>query len=250
MRLFAMFVAMSVVAVSCGSSATGDSQSEAVVDPDVAIAPGSSAVGAVDIDGTTVDYVTVVPEGFELGDTAPVLLALPPGSQDLGLTESVTNSVYRTEAVSRGWVVVSPAAPNGELYFGGSEVLIGGLLEWMAGWVDAEGGAPHLSGISNGGISAFRAAALRPDGFLSIVVFPGFPRSDEDKAALSDLAGVPVRMFAGETDTSWVESMQAAFDTLNGFDADVTFDVLDGEGHVMASLADGVRVFDELDALR
>ena len=136
---------MTLVAAACvstssstvGQAAQVDRPSEATpTEPTVvsstteaAISPGGLSVGQVEIDGTTLDYVTVVPAGFELGDTAPGLLALPPGGQDLALTQSIVNGVYQTEALARGWVVVSPAAPNGELFFRGSEALISGFIQ-------------------------------------------------------------------------------------------------------------------------
>jgi predicted esterase len=260
------FIAMTLVAAACvstssstvGQAAQVDRPSEATpTEPTVvsstteaAISPGGLSLGQVEIDGTALDYVIVVPAGFELGDTAPVLLALPPGGQDLALTQSIVNGVYQTEALARGWVVVSPAAPNGELFFRGSEALISGFIQWMTGWVDAEGGAPHLSGISNGGISAFRVLAENPTAFRSVLVFPGFPQSETDKAALTTISGVPIRMFVGETDESWATSMEEAFRTLADAGVDVTLEVVAGQDHFILSMTDGVRVFDELDALR
>ena len=79
---------------------------------------------------------------------------------------------------------------------------------------------------------------------------PGFPQSDADKAALRDLSDVPVRMFVGELDGSWASAMEEAFRTLTDAGADVTFEVLAGQDHFIGTLTDGVRVFDELDALR
>lgn len=61
-------------------------------------------------------------------------------------------------------MVVSPAAPGGELFFQGSERLVPGFLDWVETWVSPEGGAPHVAGISNGGISSFRYAAQNPEG--------------------------------------------------------------------------------------
>jgi hypothetical protein len=57
-------------------------------------------------------------------------------------------------------------------------------------------------------------------------------------------------MFVGGEDPGWISPMTAARDTLEGLGADVSLEVRPGEGHVMASLADGVDVFDLLDANR
>lgn len=275
MRILALLASLAMLMSACGSDGSTDSTSDGepdevtieaeddpvedapveedaseVADAEPVFTPGSFATGEVSIDGTTIDYVTVTPDGFTVGDTAPVLLAMPPGGQNLSLTESVIASTYATEALARGWVVVSPAAPDGQLYFQGSEVLIPGLLDWVRTWVTPEGDQPHLAGISNGGLSSFRVAALQPDEFRSIVVFPGFPRSEEDRAALASLTTIPIRMYVGETDSGWVSSMEETLATLTDLGGDVALDIRAGEGHVMASLSDGVQIFDDLDAAR
>ena len=102
-------------------------------------------------------------------------------------------------------MVVSPAAPDGIRFFDGSEALLPGFLDWVETWVTPEGGAPHVIGPSNGGISSFRYAIANPDRAQSVVVFPGFPRGDADRAALGNIADIPVRLYAGETDTQWVK---------------------------------------------
>lgn len=52
----------------------------------VTLSPGGVSEGTVTVDGTAIDYVIVAPADFELGATASVLLAMPPGGQDLTLT--------------------------------------------------------------------------------------------------------------------------------------------------------------------
>jgi predicted esterase len=242
-RVLILCLIFATLAAACG----GDSDEPAALP---SVEPGESAVGVVDIDGVAIDYVTAVPDGFSLGDPAPVMLALPPGGQGLDLTRSVLDGTYLPEAIARGWVVVSPAAPDGELFFNGSETLIPGFIEWISTWVDVESDTPHLVGVSNGGISAFRVATADPGSVQSLLVFPGFPRGDDDRAALTNLGDLPVRMFVGESDTGWVEPMQDALDALLAAGSDVTLEIVPGEGHIIGTLRDGRRIFDELDALR
>jgi len=214
------------------------------------IVSGGLGEGQVTIDGVDVDYVTVVPEGFEVGDEAPVLFAFPPGGQSLDQTRALVSNTYLAEAVDRGWVVISPAAPGGELFFQGSEALVPGLMDWTESWVTPEGAQFHLAGVSNGGLSAFRVAGQQPERVASVVAFPGYPRSEEDVAALANLTDVSVRMFAGETDAGWVEPMQEAEQTLNDLGGNVVLVVFPGEGHIIGALSDGVQIFDELDSAR
>ena len=266
MRLSALTAVLLIVAASCGGSddsATTEATDSAPVattaepadidQPDAgpAIAAGELATGVLTIDEQTVDYVTVTPAGFEPGDTAPVMLAFPPGGQDPGVTESVVANTYRAEALARGWVVVSPAAPRGgPNWFGGSEALVPELMNWIEGWVTPEGGGFHIAGMSNGGISTFRVAGENPDRVRSLTVFPGFPRSDADRAALEGLTSVPVTMFVGGEDTTWISPMEEAEATLISLGGDVELEIFPGEGHIIGSLSDGVRIFDEMDAAR
>ncbi len=214
-----------------------------------AISPGEVAQGRVEIDGTRIDYFTSTPAGFAEGDTAPVVLAMPPGGQSVEVTQRMMLNVYHAEAVARGWVVVSPAAPGGRLFFDGSENRIPGFLEWVDGWVTAEGGRPHLIGVSNGGLSAFRLAAEQPEGYASIIAFPGFPRSG-DTAALSELTDIPIRLFVGELDTPWITPMESARDTVEGLGGDIELEIVPNEGHIIQGLQDGQQIFELLDSFR
>jgi pimeloyl-ACP methyl ester carboxylesterase len=217
--------------------------------------PGDLKPGTVDSrtivlnDGTEIIYGLILPDGFDPSREYPALLALPPGGQDAGLTLTLAESTYAPEALARGWVVITPAAPNGELFFDGSERYLGEFLD-RHNWIRPEGGRFHLAGVSNGGISAFRIAALEPQRFASLAVYPGFPRSPADKEALPALVGMPVAMFVGGDDTQWIQPMVVTRDTLAGLGGAVTLEIREGEGHVMASMADGVDLFDFLDSAR
>ena len=215
-----------------------------------AIAPGGLATGSVEIGDTTIEYVTVVPEGFEIGDTAPLMLAFPPGGQDYSLTQAIVQGTYQLQALERGWVVVSPAAPGGTLFFRGAERHVPGFVDWIEGWVTPEGGAPHVVGVSNGGLSAFRYAGNNPERVASIVAFPGFPGARRDVEALGDLTDIPIRMFVGANDTPWVASMEEAAAQLQELDGDVKLQIFPDEGHIIGALSDGTQIFDTLDELR
>ena len=245
-----------IVAAGCGTDDSTSEPSTAVADEavdqiaDAMVVAGGLGEGQVTIDGTPVDYVTVTPEGFEVGDEAPLLLAFPPGGQSLDLTRSLVDNTYLAEAMARGWVVVSPAAPGGQLFFQGSEMLVPGLMDWIETWVTPENGQIHLAGVSNGGLSAFRVAGQQTDRVASVIAFPGYPRSDEAVAALAKPTDIPVRMFAGETDTGWVVPMQDTEVALNDLGGNVILFVFPGEGHIIGALSDGVQIFDELDSAR
>ncbi len=242
-------LALSVFAVACGTD-TNPALDQPDPSAQQAFTPGDVSLDTVVVDGISLEIAVIVPPGFSTGDSAPVLLALPPGGQSTSLVLSTMQDIYLTQASERGWVVVSPAAPAGVKFFEGSETLIPGLLDYVSSWVEPEGGKFHLAGISNGGISSFRVATQNPHRFASVVVFPGFASSEADISGLDVLAEIPVRLFVGGMDTAWIPRMQQTEQTLRGFGGDVLLETFPGEGHIIGALNDGIRVFDELDAAR
>lgn len=200
-------------------------------------------------DGTVVQYGVVLPPDFDPAQTFPVLLAFPPGAQTQEMVAAGLEGYWATEAQKRGWVVVSPAAPGGVLFFEGSEAIVPEFLARIAELYRPEGGKFHLAGISNGGISAFRVAVNQPALFHSLVVLPGLPPTGEDSEKLAVLAGIPVRMFVGERDAGWRQLMEDAANELSRQGVDVALEIVPGEGHVIRSL-EGEQLFDLLDSFR
>ncbi len=200
-------------------------------------------------DGTNLDYGVVVPPSYEEGSRFPVLLGLPPGPQTQEMVVAGISGYWGQEALNRGWIVVSPIAPNGRLFFQGSELYLLEFLDRIEAIYPPEGGKFHLAGISNGGISAFRIATLQPERFYDLLVVPGLPQS-EDFERLEQLVDMPVRMFVGESDTGWLGPMQQAAQRLEELGGDVILEVIPGEGHVIQTLSGGERLFDILEANR
>lgn len=217
------------------------------VDPPPTVVGGVGLSGVTGADGTTVAVVTVLPNGFSEGDTAPVVLALPPGDQSLETTVATVDGTYEAEALRRGWVVVSPVAPDGVSFWRGSEVHVGPILDWIETWVRPEGGRFHLLGVSNGGISAFRAATLHEGRIASLVVYPGRPGAEGE---LDAVVGIPVRLFVGGADERWVAPVREAAAGLEALGGDVVLEVVPGAPHFIPELADGEVLFDTLEAVR
>ena len=199
--------------------------------------------------GTAVRYAIVLPAGFTPEQPYPTLLALPPGGQTQPMVEAGLG-YWQAEGQKRGWVVVSPIAPDGVLFFQGSEALLPEFMDGIAARVRVENGRFHLAGVSNGGISAFRITLNEPERFRSMLVVPGLPGTDDDFARLDRLVDLPVAMFVGENDTTWLARMQATKEELRRLGADVSLEIVPGEGHVIQSLGDGARFFDFFDSHR
>jgi len=200
-------------------------------------------------DGTSLRYALVLPRDFDPEQTYPALLALPPGPQSEGMVEAGLSRYWGRLAADAGWLVVSPVAPGGTLFFRGSEHHIPELLAQIRASYRVEGDQFHLAGSSNGGLSAFRVMLDYPDDFLSLLALPGFPPEDSDFDHLERLTGKPVRLFVGGEDHRWIAPMERAQSLLENMEEDVEFTVLPGEGHVPPSL-DGGRFMAELAAVR
>ena len=194
-------------------------------------------------------YALALPDGFERSNTYPVLLAFPPGPQTEPMVEAGFNRYWGDQASARGWIVVSPVAPDGRLFFRGGEALIPTLLDHMVSEFQIEGDRFHVAGSSNGGLSAFRVALEHPSRVQSLIVLPGGPPTEGEFATLGRLAGIPIRMFAGARDTEWVRLMQDTAERLEALEIAVETTTFPGEGHVPISL-DGDPIMELLEGLR
>ena len=248
-----LIVAAILLAAGCADSA-GSS-------PDTAVPASTGSVaasGATDVehrsfttaDGTNIDYVILVPEGRAVGQPGNVLFTFPPGGQDLELTQRIVEQRWHDEALARDWVVVSPAAPpTGLFYTDESSRLVPELLDAIAIDYPPPNGRFDLAGVSNGGLSAFKAALSYPERFRSLVVFPGYSQDGGDDPNLSKLEGIGVSMFVGGEDSGWLDASQQTEQTLEGLGYTVELHVVAGEGHIIESLT-GADLFDAIERVR
>jgi pimeloyl-ACP methyl ester carboxylesterase len=262
MRFRGVVLLTVMVVAGCGNSKASPATSPAST-PASTAAPGATAAtttGATgtDIqtlnfkaaDGTVIDYVMLVPPGRAVGQPGKVLFTFPPGGQDLELTQNIVAGRWHDEALARGWVVVSPAAPStGLFYTDKSAKLVPELLDKIATEYPPEGGRFDLAGVSNGGLSAFKAALSYPERFRSLVVFPGYSQDGGDDPNLSKLKDIGVSMFVGGLDTGWREASEQTDETLKGLGYTVELHVVEGEPHIIASLT-GADLFDAIERVR
>jgi pimeloyl-ACP methyl ester carboxylesterase len=212
---------------------------------------GAVRAAAVSLaDGTVISYTLILPPNYVAGEPYPTLLALPPGSQTQGMVDAGLDSYWRAGALANGWVVVSPVAPQGELFFQGAERFLPEFLLRIATQYPPEGGKFHLSGVSNGGLSAFRIAGRNPDFFHSLLALPGYPITAEDQANLEQLTALPIALFVGQNDTGWIGPMRETAATLKNQGANVTLAMVPDEGHFIRSLIGGETLFVLLESFR
>jgi len=200
-------------------------------------------------DGQKLHYTVQLPLGFDPAKPYPVLLALPPGPQNGAMVEAGFRLYWGERARKVGWVVVSPRAPKGELFFQGAEALIPPLLKKLRSELWLEGNRFHLAGVSNGGLSAFRVATEQPFQFRSLTALPGFPPTREDWRRLKLLKGLQVSLYAGGADARWAAASRRAAERLQVLGIPVSLTIFPGEGHTPRSLEGGV-IMKRLQALR
>ena len=248
-----MLLALVMVAAAAACGGNGDAPAPAPVPAELpeAAAPGARFVDAVTLaDGTSIAYTTVLPDDFEPGSEHPLLLAFPPGGQQQREVDAGLDLYWASEARSRGWVVVSPVAPEDGLFFAEAAPVIPELVASFSALYPPAGGLVHVAGISNGGLSSFRAAIDNPQLFASVTTLPGFPPQQGDYEQLDRLAGaLPVTMYVGELDDGWVEAARRTAATLEELGGDVSLTIAPGEGHIVRSLTPA-ELFDALDGAR
>lgn len=202
-------------------------------------------------DGTTLDYAIQFPAAPGPQRVHPVLFALPPGSQNRALVERGFELYWSRAAARRGWIVVSPVAPDGTSFHAEAAGAAEELADHVLREIPVEGGRLHLAGVSNGGRSAFHLATRAPSRWSTLTVLPGIPSGEADLDRLERLRHVPVALFGGAEDPDWAAGMTAVRDRLQQLGAaHVDLDLFEGEGHVPASLAGGGLLFDRLEEHR
>src|SRR5262245_28301379 len=126
------------------------------------------------VGNTTVQYKVVLPNGYDASKAYPAILALGGRPQTMNTVDNVLNRNLRAEAEKRGYIVVAPAAPDGQLFFEDGARIFPEFLKMILADYKIQDGKFHIAGPSNGGIAAFHVAAANPQYFLSVTAFPGY----------------------------------------------------------------------------
>ncbi len=201
--------------------------------------------------GLQITYRVILPSNYDRGKAYPTILQFAGGPQTLQIVERSLEADWRQNAEQRGYIVVSPAATDGQLYFEGGARIFPAFIDHILRNYKVAGGKLHITGQSNGGLSAFHIAALFPQYFFSVTGAPGLLSisSSEKLAALKPLC---IYMHVGDQDESWRQSMQLQYTLLKERGAHVEFTVEKDQPHRLdftkANLAN--RIFDELERAR
>lgn len=199
--------------------------------------------------GTTVHYKVVLPDGYDAARAWPAILVFGGGPQTMEVIDSTLERNFRALAETRGYIVVAPAAPDGELFFRGGARIMPDFLDAVSQEYAIENGKFHVAGPSNGGIAAFHVAALSPQYFLSVTAFPGY-MWEPTTAKLDAISELCVFAYIGENDRyRWHEEMQREVEYLNSLGTLARYSLEAGQSHRLTSLADAqaARLFDNFE---
>jgi poly(3-hydroxybutyrate) depolymerase len=199
--------------------------------------------------GVTVHYKVVLPAGYDAAKPYPAIVALGGGPQTMNTVESVLNRNLRAEAEKRGYIVVAPAAPNGELFFESGARVFPEFLKAILADYKVRDGKFHIAGPSNGGIAAFHVAAANPQYFLSVTAFPGYMWQPSN-GKLMAISKMCVFMYVGERDDyMWHPEMKREAEFLRSKGAVARYTVETGQPHRIETLAGAgaSRLFDNFD---
>ena len=191
-------------------------------------------------DGTTVQYVLVLPDGYDPAQKYEALLAFPGGDQTLPRAVGTVERFWEPEARKRGVIVVVPATPSisRPYYVGeGSVLLIPDIIAAMRATFPIKDGPMHVGGHSNGGVTAFRTAIRWPEEFRSLTVIAGVPAERVDFARLDNLKGMKVSLFVGVADLDWKAAMAETQQVMNEIGVPSTFTIVPRSGHSLEALS-------------
>jgi poly(3-hydroxybutyrate) depolymerase len=198
------------------------------------------------VSGTTVHYKVVLPNGYDPAKAYPAVLALGGGPQTMNTVDNILNRNFRAEAEKRGYIVVAPAAPDGDLFFDEGDRIFPEFLQMILADYKIQDSKFHIAGPSNGGIAALHIAAANPEYFLSVTAFPGY-MWQPSAAKLQAISKMCVFMYVGEFDPyMWHGEMKTEAAILRAFGAVARYSVEEGQPHRLETLAgaNAGRLFD------
>jgi len=204
------------------------------------------------VGNTTVQYKVVLPAAYDRAKAYPGILAFGGGPQTMNTVDRVLNSNFRAEAEKRGYIVVAPAAPDGDLFFEGGDRIFPEFLKTILADYRITDNKFHIAGPSNGGIAAFHVAAANPQYFVSITAFPGY-MWEPSAAKLQAISKMCVFMYVGENDEyMWHPEMKREAEWLRSKGTVARYTVEKGQPHRMETLAgeNAGRLFDGFEESR
>src|SRR5215472_660911 len=101
-----------------------------------------------EISGVTVHYKLILPRDYDESKTYPAVLAFPPGPQTMDMVLTTVERNWSAEAQKRGYIVIVPAAPGGQLFFEGGSHVFPGFIDQMLKAYKIKDEKFHIAGMS------------------------------------------------------------------------------------------------------
>jgi pimeloyl-ACP methyl ester carboxylesterase len=202
--------------------------------------------------GTTVNYKLVLPTGYDATKVYPAILVFGGGPQTMNTIDGALARNFQTEAEQRGYIVIGPAAPDGDLFFYDGDRIFPEFFDNILATYKIDGGKFHVAGPSNGGIAAMHVAAKHPQYFLSATAFPGYLWQPTE-AKLRKLEGICAYFYVGEHDEyRWHDEMQREAEYLSSHGSVARYSLEKDQPHRIETLAGAgaARLFDGFEAAR
>jgi poly(3-hydroxybutyrate) depolymerase len=201
--------------------------------------------------GMQVTYRVILPDNYEATRAYPTILHFAGGGQTLQIVERSTETDWRATAEKQGYIVISPAAPDGRLFFEEGARIFPAFLDQILKSYRVAGGKLHVTGHSNGGLSAFHVASMFPQYFLSVTGYPGLLDSTRPES-LAAVQSLCLYMHVGDQDASWLRAMQAEYTLMKQRGANIRFTVEKAQGHRLDVTKDALlnRLVAEIERAR
>jgi poly(3-hydroxybutyrate) depolymerase len=199
--------------------------------------------------GLDLTYKVLLPPHYDAAREYPAVLVFTGGPQTLAMAENTVNVDWRDEAEKRSYIVISPATPNGELFFEGADRVFPEFLDALLRDYKVANAKLHVAGHSNGGLSAFHVAAMHPEYFSTVTGYPGLLNDASSETRLPSLKPTCIFMHVGEQDSMWMAAMRRQADELEEERYRVAFTVEPRQAHRLRAPEIGLsaRLFDEIE---
>ena len=189
------------------------------------------------VNGTQVSYKLLLPDGYDASKAYPAVLVFGGGPQTMSTIEGTLERNFTAEAEKRGYIVIGPAAPDGDLFFYDGDRIFPAFLDMILAAYKIDGGKFHVAGPSNGGIAAMHVAAAHPTYFFSATAFPGY-LWQPNETKLRALSGICVYLYVGENDEyQWHDEMEREAKYLSAHGTVAQYSVEKGQPHRIGTLA-------------
>jgi len=199
--------------------------------------------------GTSVDYKVLLPPGYDPAKAYPAVLVFTGGGQSLQAAQNTLEVDWRSEAETRGYIVISPDAPGGALFFQEGDRVFPAFLDMIAKDYKLAGKL-HIAGHSNGGLSAFHIAALYPAYFSTVTGYPGLYQDNPEAEFPAALKRLCLYMHVGDMDPEWRQAMEAEAREIGGQGYHIKLTVEKNQTHRLKAPELGLskRLFDEIES--